>query len=177
MRSVSVAVKITVAASRETAFNVAVSIDPRRLVQQFGPLPAIIGGDGHEAPWRRVGQRRRHLLSDETSVNEELTLYEPPNRFAYRVTEFTGPFAALAQEATGAWSFMATTDSRTMIIWRYDFMPNSSAAAPALYLIAKLFWPGYLNAALRRVKDHAENGAQAGALTASANGDKAPRKH
>ncbi len=140
-------------------FNAAASIDARELIQQHGPLPGIDHVDGHDAPWQAVGDVRRHSLSDNSSVREELIAFTPGETFGYRLTEFTGAFAPLVKGARADWHFTALGAQRTKIDWAYAFTPTSMAAEPILWFIVKLFWPGYLKAALSRVKHRAETSA------------------
>lgn len=153
---VQISVTETVNAPVEAVFAAAVSIDARALIRKHGPLPAIVGVEGHDAPWSAVGETRRHRLSDNSSVREELTSFARNHSFGYRLTEFTGPFAALAAHARADWHFTQESAERTRIDWTYAFTPASMAAEPVLWFVVKLFWPGYLKAALARVKQRAE---------------------
>jgi len=78
--------------------------------------------------------------------------------FAYEVSGFTGFFAALARSAKGEWHFTMTGAEKTQIDWTYSFFPNGPVAEPLLWFIVKTLWPGYLRAALTRVKAAAEQG-------------------
>ncbi|WDI30625.1 SRPBCC family protein [Hyphococcus flavus] len=138
-------------------FNAAISFDARKLVQKHGPLPGIVKVDGHDAPWSAIGDVRHHTLSDNSSVREELVTFTPHDTFAYRLTEFTGPFAPLVKGARADWHFTQLGSAKTKIDWTYSFTPRSMAAEGILWFIVKLFWPGYLKAALARVKDEAES--------------------
>lgn len=138
-------------------FDAACAIDPRDLIRKHGPLPAIVDVDGHDAPWSAVGQVRRHALSDNSSVNEELDVFDPNETFAYRLSGFTGAFAPLVREAHAEWDFTKTSEGKTRIDWTYAFAPTGPIAEPVLWFIVKLFWPGYLKSALGRVKEKAES--------------------
>lgn len=155
---VQISVTAHVDAPLARVFETAASIDPRALIQKHGPLPAIIRTDGHDAPWSAAGQIRRHALSDNSSVCEELTAFAQNETFSYRLTEFTGAFAPLAREARADWHFTQSAWGRTRIDWTYVFTPTGPLSEPFLWLIVKLFWPGYLHAALARVKEKAEAG-------------------
>ncbi len=148
---------ITVDAPLTHVFQTAAAIDPRALIQKQGPLPGIVNCEGHDAPWSETGQRRKHTLSDNSSVNEELTAFEENKHYTYRVTDFTGPFAALVEHAFGEWRFTETDPATTRIGWTYSFFPKSALAAPLLWFIVKFLWPGYLMSALTRVKEKAES--------------------
>jgi len=154
--AIQLSVSQTIEASRLHCFNTAISIDARRLIQKHGPLPGIIDVTGHDAPWSAIGQQRRHTLSDNSSVNEELVVFTPGETFAYRVTDFTGPFAALVSEARGEWHFTTTSAEQCRLDWTYFFTPPGVISEPVLWFIVKLLWPGYLKSALTRVKEQAE---------------------
>lgn len=156
---VEVLVSQTIDAPVAGAFYVATSITPTDLIKKRGILPGIVSGDGHDLPWDTVGQRRRHHLTDNSSVNEELITFEQNTRFAYKVSDFSGPFALLVREAIGEWRFEKLDADRTRIDWIYRFFPKSDLAKPVLWLIVKLAWPGYLGAALSRVKEKVEGNA------------------
>lgn len=153
---VQISICETVDAYSEDVFTAATSIDARNLIQKKGPLPGIINVEGHDAPWAAVGDQRRHTLSDKSSVCEELVSFAPGHSFAYRLSEFTGPFASLARSARADWHFTPLGADKTKIDWTYVFTPTGAVAEPVLWFIVKLFWPGYLKAALRRVKQKAE---------------------
>lgn len=154
---VQISVTETIDAPFARAFDSAVSIDARDLIRKHGPLPAIVSVEGHDAPWSSVGEVRRHRLSDNSSVREELTSFERGQSFGYRLTEFTGAFAPLVAHARADWHFTQAASGRTKIDWTYAFTPTSMAAEPVLWFVVKLFWPGYLKAALMRVKQRAES--------------------
>ncbi len=148
---------ITINASLPHVFQTAAAMDPCALIQDHGPLPGIVNCQGHTEPWSAIGQQRKHTLSDNSSVNEELTVFELDEHYAYRVTDFTGPFAALIDQANGEWRFTAVSPATTRVVWSYSFTPKRKLAAPAVWFIVKLLWPGYLGSALARVKQKAEN--------------------
>jgi hypothetical protein len=99
---------------------------------------------------------RRHQLSDDSSVREELIAFERDKTFGYRLTKFTGAFAQIAAHARADWHFTQEAAGRTKIDWTYAFTPASMATEPVLWFVVKLFWPGYLKSALARVKQRAE---------------------
>lgn len=153
---VRISVCETVSAPAHDVFHAATHINARDLIKPHGPLPGIVNVDGHDAPWSAIGETRRHTLSDKSSVKEELIAFTRDQTFAYRLTEFTGAFAPLVKSARADWHFTQRTADATKIDWTYFFTPQSMAAEPVLWFIVKLFWPGYLKAALSRVKEQAE---------------------
>ncbi len=154
---VQISVSETVTAPLHDVFKAATEIDARELIRPRGIMPGVVDVEGHDAPWSALGEIRRHKLSDKSSVKEELVAFTRDQTFAYRLTEFTGPFAPLVKSARADWHFTQRTARITKIDWTYSFTPQSMAAEPLLWFIVKLFWPGYLKAALARVKERAEN--------------------
>lgn len=155
---VQISVALTVHAPLSQTFDVAAGFDARKLIRNHGPLPGIVNVEGHDAPWSAVGQRRKHTLSDNSSVNEELIEFTRDSTFAYKVTHFTGVFAPLVSHARGEWHFTMTGANKCQIDWTYFFFPNGPVAEPVLWFVVKTLWPGYLRAALTRVKAAAEKG-------------------
>ncbi|WP_411818703.1 SRPBCC family protein [Hyphococcus sp. DH-69] len=144
-------------ARARTVFDTAVAFDARTLIQKTGIMPGIVDVAGHDAPWANVGETRRHTLSDNSSVHEELISITPGRSFAYRLTDFTGPLAPLVRGARADWHFTQIGQEKTKIEWTYAFTPTSAIAEPILWFIVKLFWPKYLKNALERVKEKAES--------------------
>ncbi len=148
---------ITVDASLKDTFDTAASINPSDLIKKHGPLPGIVGGEGHDTPWSHVGQKRNHILSDDSSVNETLVAFQRDQSYTYKITDFTGPFAAVVESAQGEWTFVKIDDANTQIDWTYKFFPRNFLGSALVWLIAKTLWPGYLKNALTRVKEQAEH--------------------
>ena len=135
------------------------AVTARLLLMHFaGTSLSGCGGSPYDAPWSTVGETRRHKLSDNSSVCEELTSFAQEKTFAYRLTEFTGALSPLVSHARAEWHFTQGSILRTRIDWTYIFVPAGPLAEPFLWFIVKLFWPGYLKAALARVKAKAEAG-------------------
>ncbi|HEY2160292.1 MAG TPA: hypothetical protein VGH24_03225 [Solirubrobacteraceae bacterium] len=80
-------------------------IDLAKIFRGFGPLPAVVGTRDQTGAWDHVGARRVVELADGSEVREELTAYEAPAHFAYRVSGFSGPLRRLVSHADGAWWF------------------------------------------------------------------------
>lgn len=155
--SVQTSVTMTIDAPVTRVFDIAAAMDARALIRPHGPLPGIVDVEGHDAPWSVPGQKRRYRLSDKSSVNEELTGFTRDHTYAYAISDFTGLFAALVREARAEWHFTKISAGKSQIDWTYFFTPNGPVAEPVLWFIVKMAWPGYLRAALTRVKEKAED--------------------
>ena len=143
-------------APRERVFALAAGEDVPAIFQKHGPFPGAVRFDGARE-WRAVGDRRTIHLSDGTHLNEELTEIDPAARFVYRASGFEGPSGALIAQATGDWRFF-DENGGTRVSWTYSFAPKLVFAAPPVAFIARALWPGYMRAALRRLKEAAETG-------------------
>ena len=154
--SVQTSVTIVIEASLSHVFETAAGMDPRELIRPYGPLPGIDAVEGHDGAWSAPGQRRRYLLTDKSSVNEELTGFTRDHTYAYAVSGITGPFSAIVREARAEWHFTKVGAGKSQIDWTYFFTPSGPVAEPVLWFIVKMLWPGYLRAALTRVKQKAE---------------------
>lgn len=153
----SVTASIIVEAAPAAAFDAAAGIEPSTLIKRTGLLPAIIDTQPARTPWRAVGDVRRHKLSDGGGVVETLIAFDAGRAFAYALSDFTGPMNWLARGARAEWTFTPENAAQTRIEWRYAFIPRGPVAALGLYAIAKGLWPRYLQDALYRVKQAAED--------------------
>ena len=149
MRAVEIVVEGHAAAPRALSFATIVPIDLGRIFTGFGPLPAVVGRREQSEPWDRVGATRVVELSDGSAAREEITAYEPPAYFAYRVGPFAGALALAAAHADGAWWFTETADGRTHIRWSYTFALAGPAAPVARVALAPV-WRGYAHRVLAR---------------------------
>lgn len=155
--SVQTSVAVCIDAPLSHTFKIAAAMDARALIRPHGPLPGVVGVDGHDAPWSAPGQLRRYTLSDKSSVNEELTAFTLDHTYAYSLSDFTGLFSAIARSARAEWHFTKVGSEKSQIDWTYFFTPNGPVAEPVLWFVVKMLWPGYLRAALMRVKEKAES--------------------
>lgn len=152
---VQTSVAVVIHAPLARVFDVAVSIPPGDLIRPYGPLPGVAETDG-AVSWRAAGDRRRHALTDNSSVDEELTEFKLNAHFAYRLSNFTGGFSAFVAGGRAEWNFTPLSAGKTQIDWTYAFEPRGPVAESLVWFIVKLLWPGYLRAALQRVKEKAE---------------------
>ena len=123
---------------------------PELFDARYGPIPPItsVGFDGEA--WGTVGQARTIHTADGGSMREQLVTVEPPDRFAYEITEVTGPMKALAARIEGEWAFEAV-GTGCRITWSWVVHPANRAGAVGLPVFGR-FWLGYA----RRTLDHLE---------------------
>ena len=114
----------------------------------YGPLPAVIGTSDRTGPWDLPGSSRIVHLADGTTVREQLTHFDAPNHFAYRVWDFGNPIlGGLAGGGRGDWTFRPVSGG-TEVIWTYTFTARSVVAAIPLSAVAGIFFRGYMNVCL-----------------------------
>ena len=152
--SVSITVTGTTAASRERAFDVIAPIDLASIFRRVGPLPAVAGTRDQTGRWDHVGASRVVRLADGGELHEELTAFERPRHFAYRLHPLSGPMGRLVAGADGAWWFEEGGEIR----WTYTFHPRRLRALPVRLVLAPL-WRVYASRALGRAVAAAEEDA------------------
>lgn len=143
----------------ERVFALLTPSDPTRFYPRFGPLPAVVAVHEQSGDWQGLGQSRRLELSDGGSVVETLEVVDPPARFAYRLTRFTGPFARLVDHAEADWRFPAA-ESGCRIEWSYRFVPRGPASALIVAIIVRLLWAPYMRRVLRGLVAEVERTAR-----------------
>lgn len=123
-----------------------------KILTGYGPLPAVVKTSENTGPWTQVGSARLIHLADATTVREQLTMYEPSKRFAYRVWEFGNPIVrTLATGARGDWVFSAAPGG-TLVTWTYTFTAKNAAAALPMSGITQILWRGYMDVCLENSK-------------------------
>lgn len=120
----AVTVTATARAAREHVFDIIVPIDLSSVFHGFGPLPAVTGTSDETGPWDAVGRSRTVRLSDGGTSAEQITSYERPSSFGYRVGPFAGVFGHVVSHADGSWIFVEL-DGTTQIFWTYQFAPRA----------------------------------------------------
>jgi Polyketide cyclase / dehydrase and lipid transport len=148
-RGIPVTVETTVSVPPDAAFAVIAPIDLALIFHRFGPIPAVSGTRGQTGDWDHVGARRVVELSDGSEAQEELTAYDAPRHFGYRVGSLTGPLRRLVEHADGAWWFAPDGSGGTHIRWTYTFRARG-ATAPVLRLVVAPLWRAYAGRALTR---------------------------
>lgn len=127
-----------------------------KVLTGYGPLPGVVSTSEHTGPWNRPGSARVIHLADGSTVREQITHYDSPRHFAYRVWAFGHPILRrMASGARGEWIFQpdtAGTSAGTHVTWTYTFISSSRVLAPALYLFVRLFWRGYMDVCLRNAQ-------------------------
>jgi hypothetical protein len=149
MPRVEVVVEGYARAPIDRAFAVIVPLDLRTVFTGFGPIPAVVGHHGQTGAWDHVGARRVVELADGSEAPEELTAYEPPRHFAYRVGPLGGSLRLLASGADGEWWFADAGPRGTHVRWSYTFALGGPAW-PLARVVVPLAWRAYARRVLAR---------------------------
>jgi Polyketide cyclase / dehydrase and lipid transport len=132
------------------AFIAAEDVLPRVLTG-YWPLPAVVKTSDITGPWNQPGSARIVHLADRTTVREQLTSYDAPGHFAYKVWDFGNPLlGALCTGARGEWR-LDPHPNGTMVTWTYPFNARNAAAYVPLAAIARLLWHGYMDVCLNNL--------------------------
>jgi hypothetical protein len=138
--------------SQEAAFRGTVPIPlPTLFHRWYGPIPPIKAVRDQTGAWDAVGQTRTVVLTGGGSMREELTSYDAPASFGYRLTDVKGPLAPLVDHVEGLWAF-APVGTGTKVTWRWTIHPRRALAAPLLPVFGRL-WLGYARASLEELSD------------------------
>jgi hypothetical protein len=120
-----------------------------KVLTGYGPLPAVVRTAEKTGAWDQVGSSRLIHLADGTTVREQVTHYEAPGYFAYRVWDFGNPIIkTLATGARGEWTFTADPEG-TRVVWTYTFTAKNGFTALPLSGIAQVLWRGYMDVCLQ----------------------------
>ena len=133
--------------------------DLTSIMRGYGPLPAVAAVEDQTGDWDGVGESRIIRLADGHGMLETLTEVEPPNGFAYTLSELTNVLRFLIVRFHGRWRFesMSADDEPPVVRahWRYAFEPRSRLTGPLSRLILARYWRPYMAAALERASEEA----------------------
>lgn len=145
---------IFIKAPVEKTFAMALGFDAPAIVRPKGLLPGVKSVAGTIGAWSKAGETRSLSLTDGSSVEETLIEVGPAS-YKYRVANFSGPFKYLVKEANASFA-VEPRQNGSALTWSYEFTPISAMAAPIVSFIASSLWPGWMDAALERLKEAIE---------------------
>lgn len=153
LNEVSITRQAVIAGTPEAVFNFISAEDVLpNVLTGYGPLPAVVKTSENTGPWTVAGSARLIHLTDGSTVREQVTTYEPSNRFAYRVWDFGNPLIrSLATQARGEWTF-SPAPGGTLVIWTYTFTAKNAVTAVPLSGITQILWRGYMDVCLENSK-------------------------
>lgn len=88
--------------------------------------------------WGEVGQSRRIVLTDGSTVLETLTEVASPHTFAYVLTEITGPLAPVAAQVDGRWS-LEPVGAGCRVTWTWTIHPAGRLGSLAAPVVGAMF--------------------------------------
>lgn len=110
-----------------------------KVLRRYLLVPAVVGTEGLTGPWSTPGSQRRVRTSDGRALREEVTVWQRPHSFGYRVEGFTGIMGHLVNHAVGHWTFSGD-DSGSAFSWTYTFFARTRWAAPIVAAFIRLMW-------------------------------------
>lgn len=124
----------------DEVFDFAVAPESQPLLLRAAPpIPGVTGIEMLDGAVLETGARRRVLLSDGSTLREEVIALERPRRHAYRwLDPPASPLDWLVRAAIGDWVFSGD-GARTRIEWTYSFTLTSPLAWPLATAVAWLF--------------------------------------
>lgn len=153
LHEVSITRQAVIAGTPEAVFNFISAEDVLpKVLTGYGPLPAVVKTSENTGPWTVAGSARLIHLADGSTVREQVTQFEPSNRFAYRVWDFGNPLIrSVATGARGEWIF-SPAPGGTLVSWTYTFTAKNVVTAVPLLGITQILWRGYMDVCLENSK-------------------------
>src|SRR3954463_3519758 len=94
-QGIGITVERVARADGERTFNAVAPVPLEEIFERFGPIPGVKGTRDQTGDWSKVGETRVVELADGSEAREELTTYDAPRHFAYRLSDLTGPLRLL----------------------------------------------------------------------------------
>lgn len=116
----------------------------------YAVIPRVVGVRGHSGAWGTPGQVRTIVLAGGGSMREQLHTVEPPTRFDYLLSEFTGPLRLLVESVDGSWDF-EPSGGGLRITWTWTVRPRGRAGRAAMPVLRRL-WAGYARRGFDRLE-------------------------
>jgi Polyketide cyclase / dehydrase and lipid transport len=149
-RSIVVAQSRAIPVTVEDAFAKTLPIPlPAIFTQWYGLFPPIKQVRDQTGDWDAAGQTRVVTMVGGGSVREKLTSVDPPQSFAYTLSDVKGPMAALVSSVDGKWSF-APAGTGTTVTWQWTIHAKSGLVAPLLPGFGQM-WKGYARVSLEKL--------------------------
>jgi Polyketide cyclase / dehydrase and lipid transport len=150
---VSITRRTVIAGTPDAVFNFITAEDVLpKVLTGYGPLPAVVKTSENTGPWTLAGSTRLIHLADGSTVREQVTYFEPSERFSYRVWEFGNPLIrTLATGARGEWIF-SSAPGGTLVTWTYTSTAKNAVSLLPLSAITKILWRGYMDICLKNSK-------------------------
>ena len=145
-------VSIDVDAPIDEVYKFVVAEDaPGKLLRRYGPVPSVKESKVIDGPWGRVGARRVVVLDNGGTLEEEITAYDLPVLYTYRISDFHFFLRDFSSRGTGVWQFFRVGD-KTRVVWTYSFEPKSRGVRPLLDLGISWFYRPFMSRGLQETK-------------------------
>jgi hypothetical protein len=132
----------TFPADVERAFDDVMPVDLSQLFdRRYLAVPPVRAVRDQGGPWGTVGQTRTIALADGGTMRETLTEVSRPTRFAYRISDVTGPMKPLIRSLDGAWDF-EPAGTGVRITWSWILQPAGRLGSAAMPAFGRM-WQGY----------------------------------
>lgn len=155
-RWVSNTVAVDIDAPVDTVFKFVVNEDaPGKVLRRYGPVPSVKESRIVDGPWERVGARRVVVLDNGGTLEEEITAYDRPVLYAYRISDFHFFLKGFSARGSGVWQFFPVGD-KTRVVWTYSFEPKSPGTRPLLDVGVSWFYRPFMSRGLKETKAQIE---------------------
>ncbi|SRR5260221_2106877 len=109
-----------------------------RFLHPVGLLPGLEAVEMHDGALLGKGARRRVTMTDKSTIDEEVLVYERPKKHVYRWLRAPSPFSVLVRSGEADWTF--TPDgSGTHVDWVYTFELTTPLVYPLAALVIMAF--------------------------------------
>lgn len=136
-------------------FIVAEDVLPKILKKYF-IIPAVKGSTIHQGDWVTPGSYRTVFFANGDTLKEELTNFDRPVYFAYKVSEFSSFQRHFASHGIGQWWFTAK-DGKTEIKWTYTFYAKSRFKKLFLKPFINHDFKTYMKRSIKLIKEQIES--------------------
>jgi hypothetical protein len=149
-------VVLTINAPVERVFNYVVPVDLAHIFRATKGIPAVKSTSSVPG-WDRVGLSRTVYFETGDTAREQLTHYQRPVTFAYRVSHFSSVLKRIALHADGNWVFTELPNHQTRVEWTYRVTPHNGLARMILRRFLKRRFRPYMQSALTIIKNDLES--------------------
>jgi len=136
----SVGAQIEIPKPPEQVFDLAVSCDGLvQILRPVGVIPGVAKAEMNGGAKPATGARRSVTMTDRSTMDEEIILFERPSRHVYRWANRPAlPFSLLVRSGEGDWTF-SPSGSGTRVDWLYTFELTTPLVRPLAALVLSAF--------------------------------------
>ena len=143
---------VEVAKSREIVWEYCSKVEHvPDYVRGYGPIPGVAKAWNPGGVPTKLGVVRRLVMTDGVPLDEEITVFEAPRKFAYVLKGFRGAFSLLVSKAEGQWVFSPLGEG-TRISWTFTAHLKSPLVLGIGYPLIKVFMQRSMEDALANIR-------------------------